>query len=182
MTSASEVRLRLAELLDIEAITDLIAVSARELSRGFYSESEVEAAIAHIFGVDTTLIDDQTYFVAEAEGAVRGCGGWSKRRTLFGGDQYERRDSAFADPATDPAKIRAFFIHPEFARRGIARALLVRCETEARAAGYKSAELMSTLPGVDFYKSAGYSADEMVVHRVGNAVEIRFVPMRKLLA
>ena len=142
---------------------------------------EYRAAIAHVFGVDTTLIADGTYFVAEVAGKLQGCGGWSKRRTLFGGDQYAARDAAFSNPAIDAAKIRAFFVHPQAARAGLGRALLARCETEARAAGFKAAELMSTLPGVSFYRACGYLPGTPVSFTVGEGLGIEFVPMRKTL-
>ena len=174
-------RLRLARPDDVNTIKNLIVLSARELSRGYYTSRQIEAAIAHVFGLDSTLIADGTYFVAEAAGVIQGCGGWSKRRTLFGGDQYEARDSAFSDPAVDAAKIRAFFVHPQSARCGIGRSLLAKCEAEARAAGYKSAELMSTLPGVPFYSSLGYSSGQAVTYTVGDEVAIEFVPMKKSL-
>lgn len=180
MPLPNELQLRRATADDVAEIRNLIVLSARELSRDYYSESQIAAAIAHVFGVDTTLITDGTYF-AEAAGKLQGCGGWSKRRTLFGGDQYASRDSAFSDPATDAAKIRAFFVHPHTARCGLGRALLAKCETEARAAGYKVAELMSTLPGVSFYKACGYSSGEPAVFAVGDGVEIDFVPMKKIL-
>jgi len=174
-------QLRVAEVSDVPAIEELIDSSARRLSRGYYDSAQIEAAIAHVFGVDTTLLADGTYFVAvNADGLLRGCGGWSKRRTLFGGDQFASRDAAVADPAVERAKIRAFFVHPESARSGIGRALLARCEAEARAAGYRSAELMSTLPGVKFYEACGYSAAESVSCTV-RSVQLEFVPMRKAL-
>src|SRR5882762_9439066 len=113
--------LRKATLADRPAIEQLIVASARGLSRADYSEQQIEGAIKTVFGVDTNLILDGTYFVADNEGELVGCGGWSKRRTLFGGDQYATRDAAELDPKTEPAKIRAFFIHPEHARKGIAR-------------------------------------------------------------
>lgn len=173
-------QLRPASNEDAGTIRELILLSARELSRSYYSAAQIEAAIAHVFGVDTTLIEDGTYFVAEVEGRVRGCGGWSKRRTLFGGDQYAMRDAGFSDPRVDRAKVRAFFVHPEFVRQGIARALLGRCEAEAKAAGYTATELMSTLPGVSFYESSGYASDEPTTVTVGG-VDLRFVPMTKSL-
>ena len=135
-----------------------------------------------MFGVDTTLIDDGTYVVEERDGLLRGCGGWSKRRTLFGGDQFAARDSALLDPAKDAARVRAFFVDPAAARCGIGRAILQHCETAARAAGYRAAELMSTLPGVEFYRACGYTAAEPRVFTVGDGVAIEFVPMRKQLA
>src|SRR6185312_16326145 len=139
-----------------EPIKELIAESARYLSREHYDDTQIETAIATVFGVDTDLIEDGTYFVAEESGVLVGCGGWSKRKTLFGGDQYSTRDAGYLDPASEFAKIRAFFIHPEHARKGIARAILERCEDEARAQGFRGLELMATLPGVEFYKSRGF--------------------------
>ena len=175
-----DVVLRPAQLADLDELERLITLSAVELSRGYYDEREVAAAVEHVFGVDTNLICDGTYFVAETGGEIAACGGWSKRRTLFGGDRYAERDAAFSDPAVDAAKIRAFFVRPEFARKGIGRLLLTRCETEARAAGYATAELMSTLPGVPFYAAAGYSAGDSATCTVGG-VDLRFVLMRKVL-
>lgn len=177
----NECEVRPARLDEIDQIQNLIVLSARELSRGYYSNRQIEAAIAHVFGVDSTLIADGTYFVAEAKSVVQGCGGWGKRRTLFGGDQYESRDSGFSNPAVDPAKIRAFFIHPRFARRGIARAILARCEAEAKSAGYKSAELMSTLPGVSFYAACGYTSGDPTTFAFGDGIELEFVAMKKIL-
>ena len=173
--------IRAAELRDVAAIEALIDCSARALSHGYYSRSQTEAAIEHVFGVDTTLISDGTYFLAlSSDGLLRGCGGWSKRRKLFGGDQFAARDASFSDPALVPAKIRAFFVHPASARTGIGRALLARCEAEAKTCGYKAAELMSTLPGVKFYESCGYLAAEPVSCTVAD-VQLEFVPMRKSL-
>ena len=162
-----------------EAIQQLIAASARLLSREHYSEAQIEAAIATIFGVDTTLIEDGTYFVAEIEGQLAGSGGWSKRKTLFGGDQYSSRDVDYIDPETEPAKIRAFFIHPDHARKGVARAILSRCEDEARAQGYRALELMSTLPGIEFYKSCGFVETGNFDLDLTDAVKLELVPMRK---
>jgi GNAT superfamily N-acetyltransferase len=171
--------LRRAGLEDRPAISGLIEMSARGLSREEYSDEQIEEAIREVFGVDSDLIKDGTYFVAEARGFPVGCGGWSKRRTLFGGDQYRGRESTELDPACDAARIRAFFVHPEWARRGIGRAILERCEREARACGFQSLELMSTLPGLKFYRSLGYTGSERVTYRTGRGTTIDFVPMRK---
>jgi GNAT superfamily N-acetyltransferase len=171
--------IRKARLEDRAAIGRLIVVSARMLSRSDYSEQQIEAAIANIFGVDTDLILDETYFVAESAGRLIGCGGWSKRRTLFGGDRFTDRDSSELDPATEPAKIRAFFIHPSHTRKGIGRAILSACESEARAGGFRSLELMSTLPGVKLYEACGYEAGERIEHEARDGVKVEFVPMRK---
>jgi GNAT superfamily N-acetyltransferase len=171
--------LRKATLSDRTAIQQLIAESARGLSRNDYSEQQIEGAIKTVFGVDTNLILDGTYFVADNDGELIGCGGWSKRRTLFGGDQYEARDAGELEPKIDAAKIRAFFIHPAHARKGIARAILARCEDEARAAGFQSLELMSTLPGIKLYEACGYRGSDRVELDVGDGVTIGLAPMRK---
>ena len=173
-----EYRLRRATLADRAALEQLIAESARGLSRGDYSDAQVEAAIATVFGVDTELIRDGTYYVAEAEGSPVGCGGWSRRRTLFGGDRYAARESGELDPAADAAKIRAFFVHPSWARKGVGRAILETCEREAQAHGFRALELMATLPGVRLYAAHGYEPGERVTHDAGG-VRVVFVPMRK---
>jgi GNAT superfamily N-acetyltransferase len=110
-----------------------------------------------------------------------GCGGWSRRKTLFGGDQYSTRDAGYLDPRSESAKIRAFFVHPDHARKGIARAILTRCEEEARAQGFRSLELMATLPGVEFYKSCGFSAQGDFDLDLPDGVKLELVPMRKEL-
>ena len=118
--------IRKATMEERDALQQLIAESARKLSREHYNDAQIEAAIETVFGVDTTLIEDGTYFVVESDGELAGCGGWSKRKTLFGGDQYSSRDTGYIDPKTEPAKIRAFFIHPDHARKGVARAMPLR--------------------------------------------------------
>jgi len=173
-----EYAIRLARAADVAAISNLITSSARGLSRDDYSDEQIEAAVTSIFGVDSELISDGTYFVAEAGGELIGCGGWSRRRTLFGGDHAASRQAGVLDPARDPAKIRAFFTHPKWARRGVGRAILERCEKEAQRAGFYAAELMSTLPGLGFYRAMGYEASEPILFAAG-AVELKFVPMRK---
>ena len=173
--------LRPATLADRPALERLIAESARGLSRGDYSEAQVEAALASVYGVDTDLIRDGTYYVAEAGGEPVGCGGWSKRRTLFGGDRFAARDSDYLDPRTEPAKIRAFFVHPGWARRGVAGRILETCEREARARGFRALELMATLPGVRLYAARGYEAGGQVTYETAGGVGIELVPMRKEL-
>jgi N-acetylglutamate synthase-like GNAT family acetyltransferase len=174
--------LRKANLDDRPAIKRLIELSARELSRNDYSSEQIEGAIAEVFGVDSDLIHDETYFVAEASGLLVGCGGWSKRRTLFGGDQFANRESTELDPNRDAARIRAFFVHPEWARKGIGQAILKRCEAEAQAGGFQSLELMATLSGLNFYRALGYAGSERVTYDLGGGVSIDFVPMRKALS
>ena len=173
--------IRLATVEDREMITQLIAQSARFLSREHYDNAQIETAIATVFGVDTDLIEDGTYFVAEIGGEMVGCGGWSRRKTLFGGDQFASRDAGYLDPHSEPAKIRAFFIHPDHARKGIARAILSRCESEARDHGFRALELMATLPGVEFYKSCGFTVAGAFDLDLTADVKLELVPMRKEL-
>jgi GNAT superfamily N-acetyltransferase len=172
--------IRNATIDDRESIKQLIAESARHLSQKYYSDVQIEAAIAEVFGVDTDLIQDGTYFVAEDSARLVGCGGWSKRKTLFGGDQYSAREAGYLDPESEPAKIRAFFIHPDHARKGIARAILSRCESEARAQGFRALELMATLPGIAFYKACGFLEQGNLDLDLGG-VKLELVPMRKEL-
>jgi GNAT superfamily N-acetyltransferase len=173
--------IRLATTDDRETIRELIAESARQLSRDHYNDAQIEAAIATVFGVDSDLIEDGTYFVAESSEVLIGCGGWSRRKTLFGGDQYAAREAGYLDPQSEPAKIRAFFIHPAHARRGIARAILARCETEAAAHGFRALELMATLPGIAFYQSCGFSQVGSYELELAAGVKLELVPMRKEL-
>src|SRR5215510_12533960 len=164
---------------DRDAIKQLIAASASHLSREHSSDKQIEAAIATVFGVDTDLIEDGTYLVAEDSGVMVGCGGWSKRKTLFGGDQYSSRDAGYLDPASEFARIRAFFIHPNHARKGIARAILTRCEDEARAGGFRGLELMATLPVIEFYKSCGFVPAGTFDLDLVEGVKLELMPMRK---
>ena len=174
--------LREATLEDRPVLERLIADSAHGLSRGDYTDAQVDAAIGSAFGVDSELIADGTYFVAEADGQIVGCGGWSRRATLFGSDAQPGRRSDLLDPSRDSARIRAFFVHPDWARRGIGRAILEKCEAEARAHGFRAAELLATLPGHRFYRMLGYAGDERVPHSLPGGVTIDFIPMRKPLA
>jgi GNAT superfamily N-acetyltransferase len=171
--------IRKAELEDRAEIERLIAESARGLSRDKYSDRQIEAAIATVFGVDTDLILDGTYFVVEAAGKIIGCGGWSRRKTLFGGDRFAARDSTELDPQRDAARIRAFFVHPGYARKGIARAILAACENAARDYGFRTLELMATLPGVSFYEANGYTGKQRVEYEIAEGVRIEFLPMSK---
>lgn len=172
---------RKATLGDREAIARLIADSARHLSRDDYAEAQIEAAVASVFGVDSDLIEDGTYFVADRDGTLIGCGGWSRRKTLYGGDQFSDRDAGMLDPTTDPAKIRAFFVHPQHARKGVARAILAVCEREAKQHGFRELELMATLPGIKFYEASGYSSDGNFDLELAGGVKLPLVPMRKKL-
>ena len=173
--------IRPAQPSDIPTLNELIVQSAQELSQGFMPEAEIKASIDHIYGVDSELVADGTYFLVEKEGKPVACGGWSKRKTLFGGDRYAGREAGFLDPATDAAKIRAFFVHPAHARQGIARALLEKCETEMKTAGFSQSEMMATLPGVPFYEKMGYVQHEMHTHQLPNGASARGVRMTKAI-
>ena len=175
----TEPRLRRATMADLPALGPLIAASARELSRDDYTPEQVEGALRGAFGTDTQLIRDGSYFVIEADGRLAGCGGWSRRRTLFGSDARADRDSTELDPARDAAKIRAFFIHPDFARRGFGTMILEQCEQDAMAHGFTRFELMGTLPGVRLYAARGYQAGERIEWPLGDGLAIPFIRMSK---
>ena len=153
-------KLRTAQHTDVPALQDLISRSGRELSIGYYSPSQADAITRHVFGVDTQLIDDQTYFVVEHDGTIVACGGWSKRRTLFGGDQTKHGPDLLLDPTSEPARIRAFFVEPSMARRGLGRQLMNACVLAAKQAGFASLELASTMPGVPLYTASGFTVLE----------------------
>lgn len=149
-------KLRSAEYADIPVLQELIAQSGRALSVGFYSASQADAITRYVFGVDTQLIEDRTYLVIEHDNRIVACGGWSKRRTLFGGDQTKSGPDPLLDPATESARIRAFFVAPSMARRGFGRQLINACVTEAKRAGFNALELVSTMPGEPLYLAAGF--------------------------
>jgi N-acetylglutamate synthase-like GNAT family acetyltransferase len=173
--------IRKADLDDCAEIEKLIALSARKLSINDYSREQMEGALQGAFGVDTQLIRDGTYFVAESIQSIIGCGGWSRRKTLFGGDKRTERDPAELNPKLDSAKIRAFFIHPDYARMGISRAIYERCESEARLYGFQSLELISTIPGIKFYISCGFRGLKQIEYKMPSGVIINFLPMKKIL-
>lgn len=172
---------RCATRADIPALNALIRESAAALSEGFYTPEESAAAIQYVFGVDTTLVDDQTYFIASLDGSNVACGGWSRRGALYGGDQRRMEEAPLLDPRVDAARIRAFFVSPRFARRGIGRQMLEYCTAAAVAEGFSSLELMATLPGVPLYEQCGFRALEPVVDTMPNGVGVRFVRMRREL-
>jgi GNAT superfamily N-acetyltransferase len=159
------IRIRLATPDEVPALRQLIEASVRELQADDYTEKQREAALRTVFGVDSQLIADGTYVVADASDlqnrhpgkpAIAGCGGWSKRKTLFGGDQYRGREDSLLDPAHDAAKIRAFFVHPAWARQGVGTLILDACENAARAAGFNRFEMGATLTGVKLFGVKGY--------------------------
>ena len=184
--------IRPATSTDIPVLRDLIEASVRGLQAKDYSPSQIDSALATVFGVDTQLIADGTYFVAENVGSavpvvqqsvprpsIVGCGGWSKRKTLYGGDQWSGREAALLDPQHDAAKIRAFFIHPEFARRGIGSMILEACENAAQAAGFTRFEMGATLTGVQLYIARGYVALEDLEVPLANGETLPIVRMEK---
>lgn len=170
---------RLATRTDIPQLSRLIERSVRELQRHDYTKLQIEGALQSTFGVDTTLIDDGTYLVIEIENEIVACGGWSKRKTLFGGDRWTHRENDLLDPAVDAARIRAFFVHPDWARRGLGTLLLERCEHAARAAGFSRFELAATLTGVFLYERRGYKEIDRVGVRLANGEIVPVVRMIK---
>ena len=177
-------RIRLAEPRDVPLLQELIAASVRGLQVVDYSAKQLESALRTVYGVDTQLIADGTYFAAEEtettnEPLLVGCGGWSKRKTLYGGDQYARREDSLLDPSRDAAKIRAFFVHPAWARRGIGSMILEACENAATAAGFTRLEMGATLSGVEFYKAKGYAELEIQSVPLSNGEALTIVKMAK---
>jgi GNAT superfamily N-acetyltransferase len=171
--------IRLATAADVPALRELIPVSARALSRGFYTDDETESAIRHVFGPDSRLIADGTYFVAEEDGVLAGCGGWSRRRTLYGGDQTKSGEEPLLDPASESAKVRAFFVHPDFARRGVGSRILTPWLDAARAAGFRRVELAATLPGVPFYAARGFVERERLFAPMADGRGLPIVRMER---
>lgn len=181
-----KINIRLAEDGDVPLLWELIAASVRGLQSRDYSAPQLESALQTVYGVDTQLISDGTYFAAEESESSReaplvGCGGWSKRKTLYGGDQFAKREDSLLDPATDAAKIRAFFIHPAWARRGIGGMILDACEKAAEAAGFRKLEMGATLTGVPFYRAKGYVELETVEVPLGDGLTLPIIRMEKKL-
>ena len=173
-------RLRKAVTDDIPRLRELIEASVRGLQAGDYTSAEIEGALQSVYGVDTQLIADGTYFAVESDdGEIIACGGWSKRKTLYGGDQYAAREDSLLDPARDAAKIRAFFVHPRSARRGLGSVLLEACESAALAAGFTRLEMGATLSGVPFYRAKGYAAIEKQSVPLANGEALAIVRMSK---
>lgn len=180
---AEHIQLRLATHSDIPELVELIELSVRGLGSQDYQPQQLDQALGSVFGVDSQLIADGSYIIAECEGQIVGAGGWSQRKTLFGSDQLrEGAADQYLDPAHDPAKIRAFFVHPDWARRGIGRRLLEASETAALRAGFRRAELMATLPGERLYRSCGYTAIERVEVPMAGGLTLPCVRMAKQLS
>jgi GNAT superfamily N-acetyltransferase len=171
---------RLASPHDLPVLLPLIEAAIDVLQRGFLDDAQIRSSHA-IMGLDTQLIDDGTYFVVELDGQVAGCGGWSRRATLYGGDHSVGRDAAPLDPTRDPAKVRAMYTHPRFTRRGVGRLILELCEAAAAAEGFGTLELMSTLSGQPLYEAAGFVPIEHVEDPAGGA-PVPLIRMRKQVA
>jgi GNAT superfamily N-acetyltransferase len=184
MNAHQPVHLRLATLAEVPALQALVEASVRGLQAGDYTPAQIAGALGTVLGIDTQLIADGTYFVAEADapGGARvrtGCGGWSRRRTLFGSDHAQGRVDDLLDPAVDAAKIRAIFVHPDWARRGIGTTLLHACEAAAAQAGFTRFEMGSTLTGVPLYTLEGYVALERIAVPLANGEALPVVRMAK---
>ena len=181
--SREQFTIRTAVLEDIRALGILIPESVRALQAGSYTAEQIEGALGTVFGVDTQLIRDGTYFVAEADSEadskIVGCGGWSRRRTLFGSDSVSIKDDQWLDPSSEPARIRAFFVHPGWARRGIGSAIMRRCEAAAREMGFSRLELAATLVGVPLYHAHGFESVEQIDVPLSNGHSIPVVRMAK---
>jgi len=174
--------LRIATLDDVTAIQRLIARSVRELSSNYYSDDQIENALLHIFGVDTQLIEDETYFVVEVEGEIVGAGGWSRRSTLYGGDQMKSSGADLElDPANEAARLRAFYVRPDWARKGIGKQIVKACEDAASSAGFRRLELIATLPGEPLYTALGYIRLEPVDLPLPDGTSLPAFRMEKML-
>jgi GNAT superfamily N-acetyltransferase len=175
-------RLRLATPADVPTLEILIARSARGLSAPFYSAEQVESKLRHVFGVDTQLIADATYFVIEVDEAIVACGGWSRRGTLFGGDQMKNGPDPLLDPATEPARIRAFFVDPVHARRGLGTEILAACMSAAAAAGFVRLELVATGAGEQLYRAHGFALVERFEVELPDQVRVPVARMSRELS
>lgn len=179
-------RLRVATEDDIPALRALIEASVRGLQVNDYTPAQIEGALGTVLGVDTQLIRDQTYLVAEVldkdtgEQKLAGCGGWSKRKTLFGADRSPDREPELLNPAVDAAKVRAIFVHPDFARRGLGSLILATAEDAARAAGFRRFEMGSTLTGVHLYRLKGYRETERIDVPLEHGASLSVVKMVKV--
>jgi len=170
---------RIATRTDLDALRALMDAAIGVLQKPFLDPAQIEASRT-IMGLDTQLVDDGTYFVVESNGEIAGCGGWSYRNTLYGGDQTPGRSAATLDPATEPARVRAMYTHPRHARKGVGRLIMALCEDAARAAGFQAVELMATLSGEPLYRACGYEPVESVLDDRGGAA-VPLIRMRKRL-
>ncbi len=174
--------IRLATTEDVPTLRQLIRESVAGLGAAYYTAEQLASALTHVFGIDTQLIADQTYFVVEFNDEIAGSGGWSKRKTLFAGDQMKSGQAeALLDPARDAARIRAFYVRPRWARRGVGSKLIEACEDAARAAGFSRIELLATLPGEPLYLARGYEKMEAMHLETPDGESLPAFRMIKLL-
>ncbi len=183
-SSGESFHIRRATASDVPSIEALIGLSVRALQAQDYSQAQIEGALGTVFGVDSALISDGTYFALEAvfhggKPAIVGCGGWSKRKTLFGGDRASVREDGLLDPLRDSAKIRALFVHPDWARRGIGSRILTACESAAIEAGFRSFELGATLTGERLFRARGYAPIERMEAPLANGASLPIIRMAK---
>jgi GNAT superfamily N-acetyltransferase len=175
-------RLRLATEEDLPALHILIEASVRVLQAADYTPAQIEGALGTVLGLDTQLVRDRTYYVAETIGEssrIAGCGGWSRRRTLFGADRGPDREPELLDPRADAAKVRAIFVHPDFARRGLGSLILATVEDAARQDGFTRFEMGSTLTGVPLYRLKGYVEIERIAVPLANGETLPVIRMEK---
>jgi GNAT superfamily N-acetyltransferase len=173
---------RLAVEADLPALQRLMARAIAELQRGFLDAAQIAASHA-VMGLDTQLVADRTYFLVQDDDALAGCGGWSRRATLYGGDHSAAlREPALLDPARDAARVRAMYTHPDFTRRGVGRLILMVCEADAAAEGFRRVQLMATLSGEPLYRACGYAEIERTQAAPVNGVVVPLVLMGKAIA
>lgn len=170
---------RTAGLSDVPILEALIPVSVRGLQSAYYTSEQIESALGTVFGVDCQLIKDGKYFVAEEGDRIVGCGGWSRRKTTYGSDAAKNGEDALRDPRTEPAMIRAFFVHPDYARKGIGKRFLEMCEAAIEAAGFQRTEIVATLAGEPLYASCGYSIIERFDIPLSSGDSMPVVRMKK---
>jgi GNAT superfamily N-acetyltransferase len=178
-TLRANIQLRLAHPEDVPVLSELIDASVRGLQTQDYTPAQIEGALKTVFGVDSQLIADGTYILAECGSKIVGCGGWSKRKTLYGSDQWTGREDSLLDPVRDAAKIRAFFIHPEWARRGVGGLILEACEDAARMAGFRRYEMGATLTGAKLFAVKGYVAMRSISISLVNGEFLPVIHMEK---
>ena len=172
-------KLRPALEADKPALNELIALSGVELSTGFYTDEQARTITREVYGVDSSLINDGTFYAIESDGVIVACGGWGKRAVDCGGDHAKTGTDRLLDPTCEPARIRAFFVHPNMARKGLGSMLLEHCTAQARCAGFKALELVSTMPGEPLYLRYGFTASEEVKMPLSNNVVVALTRMRK---
>jgi GNAT superfamily N-acetyltransferase len=169
---------RLATLAELSELRGLMEASIRRLVGAYLTPEGVDASF-EIMGADTQLIEDCTYFVVECDNRIAGCGGWSRRATLFGGDHSAGRDARLLDPATESARVRAMYTHPDFARRGVGRLVLSLCETAAARDGFRSLELAATVAGEPLYLACGFSVVERIEVPTSKGLSVPIARMTK---